>query len=86
MKKKIQKRPLTDGEIKSRLGALGKKLQEVRREKGYKNYETFAFENEIPRTQYGRYERGQDLKVSSLLKVLNALDVTASEFFKSLES
>jgi transcriptional regulator with XRE-family HTH domain len=81
MKKKTQKRPLTEDEIKILLSSIGKKLQDVRKEKGYKNYETFAFENEIPRTQYGRYERGQDLKVSSLLKVLHALDIPASEFF-----
>ena len=84
MKKKTQKRPLTEDELKSLLTALGKKLQEVRKERGYKNYEKFAFENDIPRTQYGRYERGADLKVSSLLKVLNALDIPASEFFEGL--
>ncbi|MBS1683986.1 MAG: helix-turn-helix transcriptional regulator [Bacteroidetes bacterium] len=81
MKKKTQKRPLTEDEIKALLSSIGQKLQDVRKEKGYKNYETFAFENEIPRTQYGRYERGQDLKVSSLLKVLHALDIPAAEFF-----
>ena len=85
MKKKAQKRPLTEDEIKGLLEAIGKKLQATRREKGYKNYETFAFENEIPRTQYGRYERGQDLKVSSLLKVLHALDIPFSEFFEAIE-
>ena len=85
MKKKAQKRPLAEDEIRSLLTSIGKKLQEVRKEKGYKNYETFAFENEIPRTQYGRYERGHDLKVSSLLKVLHALDIPISEFFGALE-
>ncbi|MCW3128272.1 MAG: family transcriptional regulator [Bacteroidetes bacterium] len=84
MKKKSQKRPLPEDEIKALLASIGKKLQEVRKERGYKNYETFAFENEIPRTQYGRYERGQDLKVSSLLKVLHALDMPASEFFEQM--
>jgi transcriptional regulator with XRE-family HTH domain len=85
MKRKIQK-PLTDENIKALLEAIGKNLQETRKAKGYKNYETFAFENEIPRTQYGRYERGHDLKVSSLLKVVHALGMPLSEFFKRLET
>lgn len=84
MKRKAEKRPLTEDEIRSTLSAIGGKMQEVRKREGYKNYETFAFENEIPRTQYGRYERGHDLKVSSLLKVLHALDIKPSEFFREI--
>lgn len=32
--------------------------------------------------QYGLYEKGQDLRFSSLLKVLKALDISLEEFFK----
>ncbi len=71
--------------IEQNLGRLGKKLQKLRREKGYKNYEQFAFDNNISRAQYGRYEKGQDLRFSSLCKVLKALDVSLEEFFKGFE-
>ena len=64
---------------------LGQRFQELRKAKGYSNYETFAFDNGIPRAQYGRYEKGQDLRFSSLCKVLKALDVTFDEFFKDFE-
>lgn len=60
---------------------LGKRLKEIRIERGYTNYEQFAFDNEIPRAQYGRYEKGQDLRFSSLVKVLKALDISLEEFF-----
>ncbi|MAU70832.1 MAG: transcriptional regulator [Pseudozobellia sp.] len=60
---------------------LGKRLRELRIEKGYTNYEQFAFDNEIPRAQYGRYENGSDLRLSSLIKVLDALGITLAEFF-----
>ncbi len=60
---------------------LGKRLRQLRKEKGYTNYELFAFDNNIPRAQYGRYEKGKDLRFSSLLKVLKALDITLEEFF-----
>jgi transcriptional regulator with XRE-family HTH domain len=60
---------------------LGNRFKQLRKEKGYTNYEIFAFDNEIPRAQYGRYENGEDLRFSSLLKVLKALDISLDEFF-----
>jgi len=71
--------------IEQNLERLGKKLQELRKEKGYKNYEQFAFDNNISRAQYGRYEKGQDLRFSSLCKVLKALNVSLEEFFRDFE-
>lgn len=60
---------------------LGNRIKELRIKKGYTNYETFAYENDLPRAQYGRYEKGEDLKYSSLLKVIKALGITPKEFF-----
>lgn len=60
---------------------LGDRLKYFRIKKGFTNYEQFAFEHDLPRAQYGRYERGQDLRFSSLLKVLKAMDVSLEEFF-----
>lgn len=60
---------------------LAKRIKERRVELGYTNYENFAFEKEISRTQYGRYEKGEDLRFSSLLKVIKALGLTPQEFF-----
>jgi len=67
--------------IESQLENLGNRFKEIRREKGYANYEQFAFDNELPRAQYGRYEKGQDLRFSSLLKVLKAMDISLKDFF-----
>lgn len=67
------------------LKQIGERLKEIRKQKGYDNYEKFAYEHDIPRAQYGRYERGNsDLRLSSLLKILNAFDMTLEEFFKSI--
>lgn len=60
---------------------LANRIRELRQEKGYSNYESFAYENNLPRAQYGRYEKGEDLKYSSLLKVIRALGVTPKDFF-----
>lgn len=71
-----------DEHIKRQLENLGNRLRALRIAKGYTNYEQFAYEHDIPRAQYGRYEKGQDLRFSSLLKVLKAMGVTLEEFFK----
>lgn len=63
------------------LANLGNRIKALRKAKGYKNYEQFAYKHEINRSQYGRYENGEDLRFSSLLKVLKALDVSLEEFF-----
>lgn len=82
MKKKPAKRknPL-DKETQQLLANLGNKLQELRKKMGYKNYEKFAYEHDLPRAQYGRYEKGQDLRISSLHKVLKALKISLKDFF-----
>ena len=61
---------------------LGARLKQVREAKGYTSYEVFAYEHNINRTQYGRYERGEDLRFSTLLRVITALGVTVNEFFE----
>jgi transcriptional regulator with XRE-family HTH domain len=70
-----QKRPTEE------LKKLGNRIKALRIKSGYTNYESFAFEHDIPRAQFGRYERGEDLRYSSLLKVLGALNLSAKEFF-----
>ena len=63
------------------LKAVAARFKALRIEKGYTNYENFAFKNDLNRSQVWRYENGEDLKISSLLKMLNALDVSLDEFF-----
>ncbi len=54
---------------------------ESRIKKGYSNYENFAFEHDIPRAQFGRYENGEDLRFTSLIKVIRTFDISLKEFF-----
>lgn len=65
---------------------VGEKLKKFRVKNGYSSYEQFAFEHNIGRAQYGKYERGtEDLRLSSLFKTLKALDVSWEEFFKGIK-
>lgn len=68
-------------EIKPEVELLALRIKELRVKKGYTNYEFFAYDNGIPRAQYGRYEKGEDLRFSSLIKVLKALEISPKEFF-----
>lgn len=63
------------------LKKLGKRIKELRIAKGYSSYEYFAYEHNISRAQYGRYEKGEDLRFSSLSKVITALGITIKDFF-----
>lgn len=65
----------------AQLQKLGKRIKSLRIKAGYTSYEYFAYEHEIPRAQFGRYEQGQDLRFSSLIKLINAFGMTMTEFF-----
>jgi transcriptional regulator with XRE-family HTH domain len=70
-----------DDIIKEDLDKLANRIKSLRIKLGYSNYESFAYEKNIPRAQYGRYEKGEDLRYSSLLKVIKALGITPKDFF-----
>lgn len=63
------------------LKSLGSRIKSLRIQKGYTSYEYFAYEHNISRAQFGRYERGEDLRFSTLVKIINAFDMSFEEFF-----
>lgn len=63
------------------LQKLGARIKALRIERGYSSYEYFAYEHGISRAQFGRYEQGQDLRFSSLVKIASAFGMTLPEFF-----
>jgi hypothetical protein len=66
-----------------RMGAFMKK-QRVK--KGYTSSELFAYDNDINRTQYFRYEKGEDFRFSSFLKVVKGFDMTPAQFLTEFEN
>lgn len=63
------------------LQKLGARIKALRISKGYSSYEYFAYEHGISRAQFGRYEQGQDLRFSSLVRIANAFGMTLPELF-----
>lgn len=64
--------------------AIGAKLKKLRVEKGYTSYENFAYENDLPRVQYWRMEKGTNFTIKNLLKILEIHKITIEDFFTDL--
>ena len=60
---------------------LGQRIKALRIKRGYTSYEYFAYDHNFSRAQFGRYEQGQDLRYSSLVRIVNAFGMSLQEFF-----
>lgn len=64
------------------LKKIGDRLKYFRKKAGYTNYEYFAYDHNISRPQYGKYEAGANIQLNTLFKILKAMDVCPEEFFQ----
>lgn len=72
---------MTQEEVTKQLENFGNRLKQIRKEKGYTNYEHFAYQHGFNRVQYGRYENGANISFKTLVKIVAAFDMTLEEFF-----
>lgn len=73
-----------DEPLDSRLLKVAQKLRQLRLQAGYKSYEAFAFDNDLPRVGYGRHEKGSNITMKSLLRLLDIHKVSLAEFFSDI--
>lgn len=66
------------------LEKIGNRIKQLRLKAGYTSAEKFAYDHGIDRTQYARYERGEDMRITSLLKLVAAHGTTLKEFFNGM--
>jgi len=71
----------SDQSLEAQFRKLGRRIRELRKQRGFTSHETFAYDNDLPRAQYGRYEKGTDMLYSSLFKVCKALKISLKDFF-----
>lgn len=83
--KNIRKSTQSLNENQIQFKKIGNHLKQLRLKAGYTAAETFAYEHDIHRAQYARYERGEDMRISSLMKVLAAHKMTLAEFFRGVQ-
>jgi len=65
------------------LKKLSKRIKTLRKEKGFKSYELFAYDIEISRAGMSKYESGafDDIRMRTLLKIIDGLEISPKEFF-----
>ena len=65
------------------LQKLGKRIRTLRKSQGFKSYELFAYDIEISRVGMNKYENGtfDDIRMRTLLKIIDGLGITPKEFF-----
>jgi transcriptional regulator with XRE-family HTH domain len=67
------------------LNAIALRLKELRKAKGYSNYEHIAFDLEMSRSAYWRLETGANFELKTLIKICRLLKVSLEEFFKGID-
>mgnify|MGYP006183105629 CR=1 FL=1 len=65
--------------------AIAQRLKELRKAKGFSNYEHIAFALEMSRSAYWRLETGVNFELKTLIKICRLLDITLEEFFKGID-
>ncbi len=68
-----------------RILQIANHIKKMRIEKGYGSHEFFAWENNIPRVQYWRMEKGTNFTIRTFLRVLDAHKITMKEFFENID-
>lgn len=66
------------------LKVISARLKELRKEKGYKNYEHIAFDLGMSRSAYWRLENGANFELKTLIRICRLLKVTLEEFFEGV--
>lgn len=64
------------------LKKIGLRLKGLRKSKGFSSPDKFSYENNLNRSQYGKYEAGTtNITIATLINILNCFGVSLSEFF-----
>jgi transcriptional regulator with XRE-family HTH domain len=64
---------------------ISKRLKQLRKEKGFKNYEHFAYELGMSRSAYWRIEKGSNFEMKTLFRICNLLGISVQEFFSDTQ-
>ena len=67
------------------LKAIALRLKELRKAKGYSNYEHIAFDLEMSRSAYWRLESGANFELKTLIKICRLLQITLEDFFEGIK-
>jgi transcriptional regulator with XRE-family HTH domain len=69
-------------ETDSRLVLMGEHIRNLRKTRTNLSAEDFAYEKGFDRVQYSRIENGANITMKTLFKVIEAHQISLSDFFK----
>lgn len=67
--------------VDPRIELIGARIQSLRIAAGHSSQEKAAWAFGISRSQWADYEKGVEMKMTTFLRVCDALNVTPAEFF-----
>lgn len=67
------------------LEKLGAAIKATRKKTGFASAENFAFQMDISRSLFAKYESGSDLRVSTLFRIIEGMGMKVSDFFKGFD-
>ncbi len=82
--RKKKKGERSAGLYPEKLARLGKRIKELRKNKGYSSALDFALENDVSFTQMARWETGKNMTFESLCKLSESFDLPLSELLEGI--
>jgi DNA-binding Xre family transcriptional regulator len=84
-KKRTERKKATTGHFdhESFLRNLSSRIKNLRKQKGFKSYELFSYDVGISRSRMSKYESTtfDDIRLRTLLKIIDGLEMTPKGFF-----
>ena len=65
-----------------RLQKVGLRIKELRLKAGFTSYENFAIQHDIDRKYYWSIEKGRNISLQYLFRLLDIHKITPEEFFR----
>ena len=60
---------------------MAERIKSLRKKAGYTSYEIFAYDNRINNSQRGRYEKGEDIRFTNLVRICKIFKNFTRGFF-----
>lgn len=81
---KKKKKTKTISVYSTEYAKLGKRIKELRKQKGYTSSLKFAFDNGFSHIQMARWEKGNNISFESMLRLSEAFNISVGELLKDI--
>ena len=75
----------TSPDCTEHMASIGAHIRSLRLRKGYSSAEIFAYEHNLNRVSYWRMEKGSNITLKSLIRILDIHGISLKEFFEEFD-